>query len=472
MKLILTILFTVTVCRISIIKPTEEKRDIDYELSAFGFVDYQASVEMEVFRWHTLGGCESPTDQTLQLTTAYAKAFIMKRGQCTYKQQAINAHRAGARLVLVYRDDDANIHDTIPVNPAISQHEYKLPPVAIISRREGEALIEALNSRKKIVVTVDHEIQTFKPPLSVRYVFSPVHLESLRILQAVLPLTLLNSTNHSVPMVRLMVAPKIFTRETLDFGESDAAQFCVPSSHYCSPRFEDVKMSRPFEYVHLAVYLHCMSRVSAANASFYEDHLEMLGRYTNGLQQYYKKQFVGDLVSLVEIHLSALDRAFHRKVAECFQMKLGNDRQNPNVDAMSLDELYSSSSQQVEKLPSIYVNEMLVRGDADAATAVSALCDSVEPKYRSRVCSDVTAALTRFARTNLDAIEEDRLSWVAVSVFLLVCVTAIGLTGRWLLSKQVEKDITREIDNTLSKYYQMASTKMEVDGDHELRHEG
>ncbi len=471
-KLILTTLFAATVCRISIIKPTEEKRDVDYELSAFGFVDYQASVELQLFRWHTLGGCESPTDQTLQLKSSYAKAFIMKRGQCTYKQQAINAHRAGARLVLIYRDDDANIHDSIPVNPAISQHEYKLPPVAIITRREGEALVSALDSGKQVVFAVDHEIQTFKPPLSVRLVFSPVHLESLGVLKALLPLTLKNSTSLSLPMAKLLLAPKISTRQAMDFSEAEAERFCVPSSHYCSPRFEDVKMTRPFEYVHLAVYLHCMSSVASADESSHGDFADMVDRYINALQQYYHANIDCDLVSVVDAHLRSIERPYHRKVTQCFLMKMGNDRQNPNIDSVSLDELYSSSSQQVDKLPSLYLNELLVRGDVDASTAVSALCDSVEAKYRTHLCSEVTAQLDRFARANLDAIEEDRLSWLALLLLMLVCVCVIGWTGRWLLSKQVDRDISREIDSTLSKYYQMANTKIEVDGDHELRHEG
>ena len=53
-------------------------------------------------------------DEAVSVPTAY----IVKRGDCNYYQKAVNAHKVGAKLVIVVlNDEDEDPETVIPVKP-------------------------------------------------------------------------------------------------------------------------------------------------------------------------------------------------------------------------------------------------------------------------------------------------------------------------------------------------------------------
>ena len=89
---------------------------IDYSVSTFGFLDYQAKIDMQVKKWNSEDGCNEPSKELLDKNGAPV-AFIMYRGGCTYIKKAENVRKAGGKVAVVILNylngDPANV---IPIS--------------------------------------------------------------------------------------------------------------------------------------------------------------------------------------------------------------------------------------------------------------------------------------------------------------------------------------------------------------------
>ena len=474
--LLCLLLICFTHCKITLTSPPEYKRIIDYELSTFGLVDYQATVNVEVFSWSSEYGCTAPTDAILQINSTHLKAFIMKRGTCSYRQQAINAHRAGARLVIVYRDDDRDIHDTIPVNPEFGK-EFKLPPAVIVSKKDGDLMTKLLSQGKKIVLNVDYELKLFKPTIKVRFVFNPLDLESVKLLKALVLFT--NTTSHHIVfkdskrLIMLNSAPKIYSTLSSEYSEKERKEYCVPGSVYCAPAMSS-KLSKASDYVLLSVLYSCMNEVYIEGSyTHLDEYISQIDTLQQELETLEKTNVAR--VNLVEDLLQGLQKKknnkYYNKVSDCFTTVVGNRIDEPSFGNQQIEGMVSLSDQQFEKLPALYINELMVRGELSELTGPSALCDSIVFKYRPKFCDDLSKTLSKKVEGTLDVLEgpeeEDKdLSnfklWLIGMAVSLVLGVLLCIASRFILKGRVESDITREIDDTLSTYYKIRRTDIEI----------
>jgi len=107
----------------SIVSISGKRGVIDYSISTFGYLDYQAQTNYYVKYWPGDYGCEKPDMEAkgfredLHDTDIKNKAYIMKRGECGFYQKALNAQLAGANLVLVILGEGEDPESIIPIGP-------------------------------------------------------------------------------------------------------------------------------------------------------------------------------------------------------------------------------------------------------------------------------------------------------------------------------------------------------------------
>jgi hypothetical protein len=115
--ILVTLLTSTTKCDIYVKDPESlaqsiqnasgQRGTLDYSISTFGYLDYQAQANYYVKYWPGETGCEKPDNESAEFrddlynTDIKNKAFIMKRGECGFYQKAQNAQLAGANLVIV-----------------------------------------------------------------------------------------------------------------------------------------------------------------------------------------------------------------------------------------------------------------------------------------------------------------------------------------------------------------------------------
>lgn len=144
---------------------------MEYTISTFGYVDYQAKSRIRLKLWSDETGCTEPTKDILN-THNTPTAYLMKRGGCNYYQKAKNVHIAGGRLaVVMVNKEDQDPKDIIPIvpnyiNAKTGQFFYfndfleskNIPPVVIIEKNIGDILRKTLESGEKIVLHVDYDM--------------------------------------------------------------------------------------------------------------------------------------------------------------------------------------------------------------------------------------------------------------------------------------------------------------------------
>ena len=99
-------------------KVVGESGSIEYTISTFGILDYQARLTMIVEKWDSPTGCDMPEKPILnQDETKKQVAYIMQRGTCSYHQKAINIHSVGGMIgIIVLKDEKEDPRTIIPVS--------------------------------------------------------------------------------------------------------------------------------------------------------------------------------------------------------------------------------------------------------------------------------------------------------------------------------------------------------------------
>lgn len=470
--------------------PERLKGDLTYKVSTFGLVDYLNTKKIEVHLWNTLDGCDPPTDDILMLN-ADSIGFLMKKGDCSFRRQAVNARRAGAYLVLTYEDSGVDGKLTTPSSEEETR-DLELPPVVMISRKNGEAIRDALTKGEKVSMVVDWDINLYKPPVDVEYLYSVVDYKSISIYHKLLTfqleslMTPVNASSSDVPdLMNLVNIPKFYRRKDFNLSIDDSHKFCVNNEDICVNPHPSVKLSMPIDEVVVAGFLFCLQvELDKGNktqnlqlfAKILGDYEELL-RLNEGKDQIVNltKHFEQSLNPEELKKLTEGKQAYLIAVSDCLRSKFGDIYGDINPKNNVLQRLVDVGSKKKFKVPSLFISGHLVRGDITPMTALSAICDVIPLDVRPTQCANVES----FLQTLTFQLEEregpgGNLSLGRRLFYTFLCTALIfGLTyllGNYLLEKRLQRDIAADIDQSLERYYQIQNTSIEiVSKDQELK---
>ena len=129
--------------------------------------------------------------------------------------------------------------------------------------------------------------------------------------------------------------------------------------------------------------------------------------------------------------------------------------------------IVDESSKRKNKIPSLFIENRLVRGDVNPQTALSAICDVTPLNVRPSECGEIEGLL--FEQTNRLMSSYSHEGSISTSrrllYMILTSIVLFGLTyliGSYLLQKRLEKDIVKDIDSSLERYYQIQNTSIEI----------
>ena len=184
----------------------------------------------------------------------------MIRGGCPYSQQSRNVHRVGGRVTLVYRDNDDDIHSNL-VGGDDDIESSNMPPVVAISKADGLKIKEKLEAGQKVIISFDYEIKTFKPPVNVRFVFSPTDLNAVKTLYKLYEISS-NSTIQSggsqINLLQLTVAPKLYSAAELMLSKQEQDVLCLNNVDLCAPPHKKSDLQNPIDEIVLAGIITCV----------------------------------------------------------------------------------------------------------------------------------------------------------------------------------------------------------------------
>ncbi len=466
--------------KVFITEPKELAGELDHEISLFGFVDYQATTTIEIFPWSSESGCEPPTDDLFKLNSSFPKGFLMRRGGCKFWQQSQNGHRVGARIVLVYRDNDDDIHASYVGGggPDEGQHKnVKLPPVIEISKKDGLRIKKVLESGNSVKLSVDYEITTYDPPVKVKFVFSATDLNAIQTLtklfQASTNLTKENKKNHhSNDLMILTPIPKLYSAGDLELGPAEQKALCLPNVDLCVAPSRKRYLVDAREEILMAALLTCVQESVGKDHSMNQEILDFYIKYSVNLDTSLQHKIsLNDQMQFI-YGSSKLSK----QVKDCFDSNMGKytDFNDLQPSKQFTDKIRAKSQQLNIKIPAMYIQDNLVRGDMTPLTAVSAFCDVLKEKVKPKWCEKVAEELDTVARSELDVPSSDEtmnifatsLAVIVLTILLIVIICAIAKKA---LKSRVQGDITQEVNSSLERYYQIQNTKISViDRDTEL----
>lgn len=474
--LLICLLLQQSSAKIHVVSPESLKgTQIDYTLSTFGIIDYQATTVVKVFTFDDELACYPPSDAMLQIKSNKPKAFLVRRGGCSYEEKARNAHRAGARVIIVYQDtDQKDSDDKSPVRPDLKVRD-ELPPLIKINKSTGEKFISALAGNSDLQLEIDYFIGTFATPVNVRLIYSPFDRNSLEIYQGLLQLNVPavnQTTKHETPLkkplVLLNAVPKIGRAAEFEYGSNEISRYCVPHSDHCVMK-SLVEHQPEYQEVYLGIALHCLhenlnakDKLGAPNSGYIKTLLGYLTTLTKllesaELQSNITKDFLDIVMKNTDPYtISAMD-CLRQKAPVVF-----GDSEAIQKDF--IENLMSAGFQTLNVLPAMYIQQKFVKGDIDRIRAIGAFCDVLKKSDLPPICSTIKDEADKTSSSILDYTPpvEKIGGTQAALVFLLlagIVVIIFYFVSKYIFKSNVETDISREIDDTLNKYYNVQSSK-------------
>lgn len=462
---------------LTILEPIALKAEIAYSVSTFGFVDYQADRLVEVRSWSNEDGCEPPTDEILE-SKGQNIGYLMKKGECNFRRQALNAHRAGAYVVFTYMDRDGEDHLVTPTGQEQDSKDTVLPPVVMISKKNGESIKAALKKGEKVRIRVDFDIKTIQPPVDVALFYSAVDINSIEIYYSLMKFHLIstyqNTTLKKKEIMRLEAIPRLYTKKSFNFTDADQMKFCLKSMDLCVNPHPSVTLRESTDEIRVAGFLLCLqdNLANGENKENLEEFIKILGDYYDLLKIHMENSGVLDAKEHFHSYFRN-ESVFIKKSVQCYKNNLGEEN-NDKKSALPLLQKISQWEGSKIKIPSLFIQDNLVKGDISAMTSVSAVCDVLSKKYKPAECYSIEEVLSKTADKLLAQHEgPSRMTIISsLAVIFGISCLLIGLiyvVSTTLLQRRIRADIISEIDESLEKYYQIQNTKLEtVSRDSEL----
>lgn len=474
----LIILASAVQAYVRVISPDRLRADVDYKISTFGLVDYQNGKTIEIKPWNSLDGCDPPTDDVLSYGSNIG--FLMKKGECSFRRQAVNGRRGGAYLVLTYEDSGEDGKLNTPTSEEETR-DLELPPVIMISRKNGEAIREAISKGEKVTMFFDWDIKIFKPPINVDYLYSVVDYKSVSIYHKLMTFQLedaMNPVGNSTKnLVNLVNIPKFYRRKDFNLSMEDSKAYCIDKTDICVNPHPSVKLAQPMEEVMVAGFLFCL-QIELDNGNRTQNlqfMTKLLGDYAELLKLNEGKDQVVNLTGHFEKSLQPADieklshgkKSYIKQVTNCLASNFGTDYTLLKPSNRLLEKIVEEGSKRRTRVPALYLGGHLVRGDLTPMTGLSALCDVIPLDIRPTQCASVEQFL--LGLTSQLEVKEDHGADVPFALRLLYTLLAsaliFGLTylvGSYMLEKNLQKDITKDIDESLERYYQIQNTSLEI----------
>ena len=496
MKLRLVILSLLAIgiaCEIRLVEPANAinkfskkgiKGEIDYEISTFGRVDYQANSLVEIHEWPTVNGCED-WEKVPKGNPKQQRGFLIQRGGCSYYAQSENGQKVGATLMLVYRDDDDEIHSDLP----ISKNKERLnnpPPIIVISRADGLKIKELLKTGP-VKIYFDMDIATLEPPVNLKFVFRSIDPVAIETYFKIVDFNIgaeehrrkvkKSGEGFSSDLMIFQPISKVYGAGDLNYSEKDKKKLCVGQGNYCvlntSPNIVN-----PLQELQMAVLIRCMGmHVFDGPKNNGGNHLflsQILKEYHQILLTMPHRDAPIDIMAdvlamlsgkkdLADKDLSPLNLLVIKKVREkyftsvlsCYMNNGGSELAKSKTDNVMLGQLKEGSYMDFDKVPSVFIENNLVRGDLSWDNALSAFCDVLSAKDKVPECDLIEVQLSQ-KFMEAEALEEETMSFpklfflVGISVLILYVVYKVA---KWLLASRLEADMKSEIDGTLDRYY-------------------
>lgn len=478
---LICLLLQQTSAKIQVVSPESLKgTQIDYTLSTFGIIDYQATTVVKVFTFDDELACYPPSDAMLQIKSTKPKAFLVRRGGCSYEEKARNAHRAGARVVIVYQDtDEKDADDKSPIRPDLKVRD-ELPPLIKINKSTGEKFISALVGNSDLQLEIDYFIGTFAIPVPVRLIYSPFDRNGLEIYQGLLQLNLPavnQTTKHTIPLkkplVLLNAVPKIGRAAEFEYGPNEISRYCVPHSDHCVMK-SLVEHQPEYQEVYLGIALHCLHDSLTANEKLgvpNPGYIKTLIRYLTTLHNLLETAELQSNITkdFLEIVMKNKD-PYTESAVSCIRQKapvvLG---ENDSIQKDFIESLMSASFQTLNVLPAMYIQQKFVKGDIDRTRAVGAFCDVLKKSDLPPICFTIKDEADKTSSSILDytpSVEKIGGTQAALVFLLLAGIVVIifYFVSKYVFKSNMQTDISREIDDTLNKYYNVQSSRNQSGG--------
>ena len=96
---------------------------------------------------------------------------------------------------------------------------------------------------------------------------------------------------------------------------------------------------------------------------------------------------------------------FAKQVLECFHTNMGKTEFELSPNKIFIDDIKSRGGSSNVKVPALYIEEQLVRGDVTPLTSESAFCDVLDKKTKPAWCKGVARDLDDKVKSVLDTAE-------------------------------------------------------------------
>lgn len=431
-------------------------RLVPHQVSNFGFVDYQGSINLQVFRWPGEDPCKLPEnidevrDRVRKQVQGETKfAFIVEYAglKCTVATQAFNMMKLGANTGLVYVAK--NMHPQSMTTFVNIKDGIRYPPMNFIGHDQGVLILDSINSGSNVQINIDYEMRKYEGNLTVVYWYAFDHTESLAIMRYMI--------QKQVPLrnfVDFNYIFKMYSAEEIGLdgaSRSKIQRYCYGAGTYCIKPSEIIsKLKNPRELLLEGLKLTCITETAEkyfllnALASGYIDDLRIkcmekddIENCSQDLLAFFKNAIKNDKDAFAE---------FEGCLNEVEKIK-----NQPEEMHAALDYVHVQNHQygKYDVVPSLFVNNQLVGGTLTGALAISAVCDSLKspPEY----CKALEQQIRGLRDEDRGEIEGELIQVKGVGLFFvkfLVVVGSIGLLAVLLILglKFYEFNIKRDID--------------------------
>ena len=433
----------------------DDEGNIEYTISTFGYVDYQLRTRMVLVKAPTDDGCAVPMIEELPTNTGPTEspmntAYIMKRGNCTFYKKAQNIHQMGGKLAIVTLNKKHNNPAyIIPIGP--KQQSDKIPPVILIKEREAEVLYKALEEKKKVILSVHFETRIHEKDLNITVNAQTTNENSYTFLAGLLKYhkVLRNHTKFDIYfMVHAAAHYGIKPQQTNlieKYCYKNNAKYCYRDSRFL--------LDNPMDAILEAVVQSC-----AHKAMWFDKDYDEFIQYLEDVRDLCIKDKNPQLYACTE-EVRAKFEFFQTKKKEiqpCIDSSL--EVTASKIGDSKIVEFFEKQKQLVlhhwyyQEVPSVFIDNRLVRGYHKSKVAISAICDSFLVKPEA--CSEEELKYVEQYFGKKDTLV-DYTDYLLLGMSIVVISIVSFLLFKKCSLRTLENDLRARADEGVADYHRI-----------------